>query len=90
MTEAQPPKIEFPCADYPVKIMGEHSDGYQSKVLSVVEQYAPGFARDKIRVRVSSKGSFRSITVLITATGVDQLQALHTALTAIPETKMVL
>jgi putative lipoic acid-binding regulatory protein len=90
MSEQDPPKIEFPCDDYPVKIMGEHSESFQLAALDVVEKYAPGFDRDRIGVRVSSKGSFRSITVFITATGVDQLQALHQDLMAMSETKMVL
>lgn len=90
MSQQEPPKIEFPCADYPVKIMGEHSDSYQAAVLDVVEKHAPGFDRSKIGQRVSSKGSFRSITVFITATSVQQLHALHMDLRAIPATKMVL
>ncbi|WP_192870736.1 YbeD family protein [Agaribacterium haliotis] len=90
MTQQEPPKIEFPCADYPVKIMGEHSDIYQERVLEVVEKHAPGFDRKRIGIKTSSKGSFRSITVLITATGVEQLHALHMDLKAIAETKMVL
>lgn len=90
MAEQDPPKIEFPCADYPIKIMGEHSDAYQEDVLDLVEKHAPGFDRLKVSHRVSSKGSFRSITVFITATGVDQLEALHIELKALSATKMVL
>lgn len=90
MSEQEPPKIEFPCADYPIKIMGEHSDLYQGTALAIVEKHAPGFDRSKVSHRVSSKGSFRSITVFITATGVEQLQALHVELRDLPETKMVL
>ena len=90
MTKQEPPKIEFPCADYPVKIMGEHSDVYQGAVIAIVEKHAPGFDRTKVSHRASSKGSFRSITVFITATGVAQLKALHEELVAMPETKMVL
>lgn len=90
MSNQEPPKIEFPCPDYPVKIMGEHSDIYHGTVLAIVEKHAPGFDRQKVSHRASSKGSFRSITVFITATGVPQLEALHKELIALPETKMVL
>lgn len=90
MTEPSAPKIEFPCEDYPVKIMGEHSDAYQIEVLEIVETHAPGFDRTKVTYRASSKGSFRSVTVFITATGVEQLSALHDELKAMPTTKMVL
>lgn len=90
MSEQEPPKIEFPCKDYPIKIMGEHSERYQELALAVVECHAPGFPRDRISTNVSSKGSFRSITVFITATGVSQLEALHQELLSLPETKVVL
>lgn len=90
MSNQEPPKIEFPCADYPVKIMGEHSDIYQGVALAIVEKHAPGFDRAKVTHRVSGKGTFRSITVFITATGVDQLTNLHQELIALKETKLVL
>ena len=90
MSDAKPPKIEFPCADYPVKIMGKHSDEYQHAVLEVIERHAPGFDRSKVSVRVSNKGRFRSISVFITATGEHQLRALHEELLQRTETKMVL
>ena len=90
MSKQAPPKIEFPCLNYPVKIMGEHSEAYQGKALAIVEKHAPGFDRAKMTQRVSSKGSFRSITVFIKATGESQLRALHQELIALPETKMVL
>ena len=88
--QQDPPKIEFPCENYPIKIMGEHSDAYHEAALAVVEKHAPDFDRERVSIRVSSKGSFRSITVYITATGIEQLKALHLDLTALPETKMVL
>ncbi|WP_370981115.1 YbeD family protein [Agaribacterium sp. ZY112] len=90
MSQQEPPKIEFPCANYPVKIMGEHSEEYHETVLDIVEKHAPGFDRKRVSIKVSSKGSFRSITVLITATGEEQLHALHMDLKAVAATKMVL
>lgn len=90
MTDQEPPKIEFPCENYPIKIMGEHSDSYQQIALDIVEKHAPGIDRDSVRVNVSSKGTFRSITVLITATGVEQLHELHVELRSLSSTKVVL
>lgn len=63
---------------------------YHEFVVSVVERHAPGFDQTRITVRESAKGTFQSITVFITATGVNQLQALHQELTASDMTKMVL
>ncbi|BFM17747.1 DUF493 domain-containing protein [Maricurvus nonylphenolicus] len=90
MSEPEAPKIEFPCEDYPIKIMGQSGPVYHEFVVSVVERHAPGFDQTRITVRESAKGTFQSITVFITATGVNQLQALHQELTASDMTKMVL
>ena len=72
----EPPKIEFPC-DYPVKVLGRSGAEFEELVLQVFETHAPGFDRSLVTVRPSSKGTFASITVVITATGTPQLEALH-------------
>jgi putative lipoic acid-binding regulatory protein len=36
-----PPKIEFPCEDYPIKIVGDAEPRYEEVVLEVVENHAP-------------------------------------------------
>ncbi len=84
------PKIEFPCEDYPVKVMGEASDEYIQFVLDTTENFAPGFDRNKVTLKNSSKGRFTSVTVFITATGVDQLEKYHQALRLNSATKIVL
>lgn len=84
------PQIEFPCPDYPIKVMGECSTHYKSDVLSVLSSLGTHFDASKISERESSKGRFQSITIFITATGVEQLDALHKALVAMPATRLVL
>ena len=74
--EQEPPKIEFPC-EYPVKVLGRSGPAFEERILAVFETHAPGFDRSQVSVRASSKGTFASITVLITATGEPQLEALH-------------
>ncbi|WP_185233036.1 YbeD family protein [Teredinibacter franksiae] len=86
----EPPKIEFPCPDYPIKSMGTATASYREAVLNIMEVHAPGFDPAKVTVRDSSKGSFQSVTVFITATGVEQLQAIFDDLKKLSETKMVL
>ncbi len=82
--------IEFPCDDYPIKVMGLATESYREAVLNVMERHASGFDSTRVSVRDSSKGRFQSVTVFITATGVDQLQAIFDDLKKLPETKMVL
>ena len=90
MRNQQPPVIEFPCDDYPVKIMGDaHSEMYRF-VIETTEIHAPGFDHSKITIKTSNKGRFQSITVYITATGLDQLESYHQALIAHPAIKLVL
>lgn len=74
--EPDVPKIEFPC-DYPIKVLGRSAAEFQQVVIAVVERHAPGFDQETIAVKASSKGTFTSMTITITATGADQLKALH-------------
>lgn len=86
----EPPKIEFPCENYPVKVMGDASDAVYDFIIETTEQFAPQFDRQLISTKASSKGRFQSVTVFITATGADQLEAYHQALRANPAIKIVL
>jgi putative lipoic acid-binding regulatory protein len=89
MQGQEPPKIEFPC-DYPIKVLGVSSEAFESIIFEVVERHAPGFDQQTITVNASSKGTFTSLTITITATGPDQLQALHQDLLATGHVKMVI
>lgn len=90
MAEQTPPKIEFPCENYPIKIMGVAGDALHQCVIEVVTRHAPEFDSSNIKVRDSRQGSFQSLTVWITATGEPQLRALHEELIASDLVKMVL
>lgn len=90
MSTQEPPKIEFPCENYPIKILGEASKEMESFVLWTTERFAPGFDKSKVTVKASNKGRFQSVTVFITATGIDQLKAYHKTLMAHPSIKMVM
>ncbi|MFN2288423.1 MAG: YbeD family protein [Chromatocurvus sp.] len=89
MSAQEPPKIEFPC-EYPIKVIGRRTESFQSVVIAVFERYAPGFDHAAIAVRDSRKGTFATITVTITATGEEQLRALHRDLMATGLVQMVL
>jgi|TARA_R100000005_G_scaffold96309_2_gene82267 hypothetical protein len=89
MTAQEPPKIEFPC-EYPIKVLGRSSDDFLSLIVTVFEAHAPGFDQETIVVKGSSKGTFTSLTITITATGPDQLRALHEDLMATGQVQMVI
>lgn len=90
MSQPEAPKIEFPCEDYPIKIMGYSGAGFREHVLTVIERHAPDFAAERIAVRDSRNGRFQSVTVFITATGTTQLQAIFEDLKRSELVQMVL
>lgn len=91
MSESQqPPKIEFPCPDYPIKILGDAGPGLHELVIEVMEQHAPGFDQARMTVRDSRNGRYQSLTVWITAEGESQLKAIHEDLIQSKLTKMVM
>lgn len=89
MSDPDAPRIEFPC-DYPVKVLGRRSAAFRGVVLEVFERHAPGFDEAAVTVRDSRKGTFCAITVVITATGKEQLRALHRDLMATGHVQMVI
>jgi len=90
VSEQQPPKIEFPCENYPIKVLGNAGAELHSHVIEVMELHAPGFDQTRITINDSSKGRFQSVTVWITALSVEQLSDIHYALRASDNVKMVL
>ena len=89
MTDQEVPLLEFPC-DYPIKVMGDAHGELHEHVVQVMNIHAPGFDQSKITVRESSKGKWQSITLIITATGKPQLDAIFTDLKTSSRVKMVL
>lgn len=85
----EPPRIEFPCA-YPIKVMGRSCDSFETIILDVCERHAPGIDQQTVIAKISSKGTFTSLTITITATGPEQLEALHQDLLATGHVTMVL
>lgn len=83
------PKIEFPC-DYPIRVMGEKCEEFLTRVIDIVEKHACILDKTDIRLRDSSKGRFVSALMVITATGPEQLHALHLDLRQYSAVKMVL
>lgn len=89
MSEPEAPKIEFPC-EYPIKVMGYACMEFHEHVNHVMNRHAPGFDQEAVVVRDSRNGRFQSITVTITATGEEQLQAIFEDLKLSSHVQMVL
>lgn len=89
VNEPQAPKIEFPC-QYPIKVIGTAGDDFAEVICQVVEKHAPGVDTTTVEIKDSKNGRFLSLRVVITATGQEQLEALHRDLKATGRVHVVL
>ncbi len=87
--EDTPPKIEFPCENYRISVMGVQDDSFHHFVLETIRTHDTSHD-GSYTLRDSSKGRFVAVVVHITATGEEQLQALHTDLRKDSRVRMVL
>ena len=88
-TPGQDTLIEYP-SRFPIKVMGAKVDGFVHEVTQIALRFDPSFDAASVELRPSSKGNYLGITITITATSREQLDALYRALTAHPMVKVVL
>ena len=81
--------LEFPC-DFPLKVMGVHSDDFAGTVVAIVRRHAPDFAAESAELRASSGGNYLAVTCTIRAVSRAQLDHLYRELSAHPQVKVVL
>lgn len=88
--QPEAPKIEFPCENYPVKVLGVCAEDYLEVIHAIIQKHAPECSKHNVKTNESSKGSFQSCTFYITATSIDQLGQLHSELQAHEYVRMVI
>lgn len=81
--------IEYP-SEFPIKVMGAKVDGFVDAIVAVARRFDPGFDPSRIELRPSRGGNYLGITLNVTATSREQLDALYAALTSHPMVKVVL
>ena len=82
-------KIEFPCADYPIKVIGDTVVNFRDTVIEVLKKYAV-VDMATLAERQSKEGKYTTVQLHIVATGEDQLHDINSALRATGIVKMVL
>jgi uncharacterized protein len=82
-------KIEFPCADYPIKVVGDSGENYKSTVIEILSQHAK-VDLSTLAERQSSNGKYTTVQLHIEATSEDQLRDINSALRATGIVHMVL
>jgi putative lipoic acid-binding regulatory protein len=84
------PLIEFPCDDYPIRVIAASSAGLREAVVEIVRVHDDVFREDTVEEQPSRRGNYTSVRLAIRATGERQLRALHADLMAHPAVKLVL
>jgi putative lipoic acid-binding regulatory protein len=84
------PKIEFPCANYSLKIVGLKTADYHAWVMQCVQQLAPDLDPKKVQVVDSRNGTFQSIRLAVTIKSADHLQQIYQTLMVSGKVKLVL
>ena len=87
--DPRPSLIEYP-SEFPIKVMGAHADGFVEAIVEVARGFDPTFDAARVELRPSSAGNYLGITLIVTATSREQLDALYRALTSHPMVKVVL
>ncbi len=88
-TDVQPPRIEFPCADYPIKVIGDTGVGFTNSVIEILKKHAEVDLKT-LAERQSSNGKYTTVQLHIIAIGEDQLRDINSALRATGVVHMVL
>jgi putative lipoic acid-binding regulatory protein len=83
------PAMEFPC-QFPIKAMGHAQDDFEALVVSLVRQHVPDLGEAAVRSRPSKEGKYLSVTITVTATSREQLDAIYYDLTACEQVLMAL
>ena len=73
---AEESAIEFPCS-FPIKMMGRESAEFRATARALVEKHAGAVPDDAVQAALSRNGRFVSVTVTITATSQEQLDAIY-------------
>ncbi len=81
--------LDFP-VEFPMKVIGQRVDDFAQKISEVVCQHVPKFDPASIELRVSSKGSYLSLTVTPVVENREQLEAVYRALSEHPMVRIVL
>ena len=81
--------ITYPSA-FPIKVMGEQTDGFESAVVAVARQFDAAFDDSTIERRPSKGGKYLGLTLTVTATSREQLDELYRTLSTHPMVRVVL
>ena len=81
--------IDYPSA-FPIKVMGVNAEGFADAMVAIALQFDAAYDRSTLEVRPSKGGNYLGLTLTVTATSREQLDALYRTLSTHPMVKVVL
>jgi uncharacterized protein len=82
--------IEYP-SKFPIKVMGKNLPEFEAEMVRLAQRHDPSFeSTTGLEVRESGKGNYLGITLTITATSREQLDAIYRELSSHALVKLVL
>jgi len=80
--------LDFPC-HYQFKAMGLAGDRFRQAIVAAVCQHVV-VAEDAIKCRLSGKGKYQSVSIVVTLYNYEQLTAIYAELRQVDDLKMLL
>lgn len=81
--------LEFP-TDFPLKVMGHRVDGFAQQIADLTRRHVPGFDPARMELRLSTKGTYLSLTLRLRIESRAQLEGLYRELSDHPLVRIVL
>lgn len=81
--------IEFPCPNYPIKVIGDGRPGFQQDVEACLQALQVHYSA-QVQNRESREARFAALTFMITAESEAQLKQLNTELRQVQGVRLVL
>lgn len=81
--------VEYPSV-FPIKVLGENVEGFAQAMVDLARRFDPALDDSAVTVRPSRAGNYLGVTLNVTATSREQLDALYRSLTQHPQVKVVL
>jgi uncharacterized protein len=82
MSDSEKTPSIYPCV-FPVKIVGECCDEFETSVLAVMKNYADDLSSEKISRKLSQGGKYLSLTINIIAKDREYVEKLYKELNAL-------
>ena len=90
MSQPEKPRIDFPCDDYPIKVVARAGADVRGRVDAVFARHFGPFDADRVAERSSAQQNFIAFTYVMRVEHVAQLGALHDELKTHADVVMVL